>query len=102
MNYSIGANVVLSILLGVLGFFYKDSLKEQERLRVQLVLEGENTSKLHKALQLQNEAYKGLMVVKSESPPQKERIEKVFIKDESCKAELEAYKQLFKELGQPP
>lgn len=102
MNYSIGANVVLSILLGVLGFFYNNSLKEQERLRLQLTLQSENTSKLHKALQLQNEAYKELMVIKSESPPQKERIEKVFIKDESCKAELEAYKELFKELGQPP
>ncbi len=102
MNYSIAGNVVLSILLVVLGFFYKDSLKEQERLKLQLTLESENTSKLNKALQLQNEAYKELMVVKSESPPQKQRIEKVFIKDESCKAELEAYKQLFKELGQPP
>lgn len=102
MNYSIGANIVLSILLGVLGFFYNNSLKEQERLKLQLTLESENTSKLHKALQLQNEAYKELMVVKSETSPQKERIEKVFIKDESCKAELEAYKEIFKELGRPP
>lgn len=88
---------VLSVLLGILGYLYNNALKEIAELEAQNQIHLQNTQELQGAIQKQNTLLKELEV--KETLVDNSKLLEIFIKDESCEAELGAYKKLFKELG---
>ena len=86
-----------SRLEGVNSVLLKDleSVKEKnERLTKDYATVKNNLNACNVSLSLQNEA-----IVEIDDTPSKEaeRIKKIYVKDKSCEAELDAYKELFRD-----
>lgn len=78
----------------------KNQNKELSEQKVQLENDKatlkENLALADMAVQSQNEAIRKISVkVEPKSSRTNERIKKIYVKDESCEAELKAYKELF-------
>ena len=91
--------VILSLFLALLlvGWLYKSALSEIAELEAGLQIQKGNTALLQESLQKQNEAFKALEVKATQRDTS--AVDKIIIKDSSCEAELQGYKELFKELG---
>ena len=90
-----------SRLEGINSVLLKDleSVKEKnERLTKDYTTVKNNLSACDTALASQNEAIKAASVeIDDTSAKETERIKKIYVKDKSCKAELAAYKELFRD-----
>ena len=91
--------VILSLFLALLlvGWLYKGALSEIAELEASLQIEKGNTALLQESLQKQNEAFKALEV--KATKVNTSAVDKIIIKDSSCEAKLQGYKELFMELG---
>lgn len=91
--------VVGSLFVGlcIVAWLYKGALQENALLKANLELEKANTQNLKLSLEKQNQALKQLQVKATQKDTTK--IDRIVVKDSSCQAQLEGYKQLFKELG---
>ena len=91
--------VILSLFLALLlvGWLYKSALSEIAELEAGLQIQKGNTALLQESLQKQNQAIVALKVQKTQKDTS--AVDKIVIQDSSCEAELEGYKELFKELG---
>lgn len=100
-SHSFFGGAVLVLLLGILilSYFYDQSLKENSRLEMEIIILEGNTKALEQSLQKQNEALEALRVEVSKPPKEIEVIKEIKLKDSSCEAELRGYKKLFKEMG---
>lgn len=78
-------------------FLYKGALQENALLKANLELEKANTQNLKLSLEKQNQALKQLQVKATQKDTTK--IDRIVVKDSSCEAVLQGYKELFKELG---
>lgn len=78
-------------------FLYKSALQENALLKANLELEKANTQNLKLSLEKQNQALKQLQVKATQKDTTK--IDRIVVKDSSCEAQLQGYKELFKELG---
>ncbi|WP_276951029.1 hypothetical protein [Helicobacter rodentium] len=92
-----GVIVSLFFALVFVGWLYKGALEEIANLEVNLQIAQGNTAILQESLQKQNEAIVALRVEKTHKDTS--AVDRIIIKDSSCVAELEGYKELFKELG---
>lgn len=92
-----GVIVSLFFALVFMGWLYKGALEEIANLEVNLQIAQGNTAILQESLQKQNEAIVALRVEKTHKDTS--AVDRIIIKDSSCVAELEGYKELFKELG---
>lgn len=91
--------IILSLFLALfgVGWLYKGALEEIANLDAALQIAQGNTAILQESLQKQNEAIVALKVQKTQKDTS--AVDRIIIKDSSCKAELKGYKDLFKELG---
>lgn len=91
--------VVGSLFVGlcVLGWLYKGALDEIANLNANLQIEQSNTHLLKQAIAKQNQALKQLEVKATQKDTT--TIDRIVVKDSSCEAQLQGYKELFKELG---
>nr|DAN06027.1 MAG TPA: cell division protein [Caudoviricetes sp.] len=76
-----------------------ESAKEKnERLTKDYTTAKNNLNACNVSLSLQNEAIKAAAVkIDDTVSKEAERIKKIYVKDKSCKAELAAYKELFRD-----
>ncbi|WP_276954304.1 hypothetical protein [Helicobacter rodentium] len=91
--------IILSLFLTLfgVGWLYKGALEEIANLDATLQIAQGNTAILQESLQKQNEAIVALRAQKTQKDTS--AVDRIIIKDSSCVAELEGYKELFKELG---
>lgn len=94
--YGVIASLFVSLML--IGWLYKNALSEIANLEASLQIERENTTTLKMAIDKQNSAIKALEVKATQVNTS--AVDKIVIKDSSCEAELQGYKDLFKALGQ--
>ena len=92
-----GVIASLFFALVFVGWLYKGALEEIANLDAALQIAQGNTAILQESLQKQNEAIVALRVQKTQKDTS--AVDKIVIQDSSCEAELEGYKDLFKELG---
>lgn len=80
-------------------FVWQNSNLKQDLLLKDLELQQTtlNLKKLNLALEKQNKALKSLRVQKTQKDTS--GVDRIVVKDSSCTAELQGYKELFKELG---
>lgn len=93
--YGVIASLILALVL--VGWLYKGALGEIANLEASLQIERENTTTLKVAMDKQNEAIKALEVKATQVNTS--AVDRIIIKDSSCEAKLQGYKELFKELG---
>ncbi|MBZ7981958.1 hypothetical protein AVBRAN12640_05350 [Campylobacter sp. RM12640] len=87
--------VIIVLVLSNLAFYFvnNDLSKENELLKTKL-----NAANIN--LDFQNERIKALSVeIKPTEIKEVERIKKIYVKDNTCEAELKAYKELFNEIN---
>ncbi len=92
-----GVIASLFFALFFVGWLYKGALEEIANLDAALQIAQGNTAILQESLQKQNQAIKALEVKATQRDTS--AVDKIVIQDSSCEAELEGYKELFKELG---
>lgn len=92
-----GVIVSLFVALMFVGYLYQGALENLAQFKEKLQIEQANTQTLKQAITRQNNALKALEVKAVHKDTS--AIEKIVIKDESCEAQLRAYKEIFKELG---
>lgn len=94
--------VVLCLGLGI--FFLSMRLESAQKtiyeLEIQSNLDKQSIKGLQSSITKQNSHIKQLEVTISEKPKVITKIQEIVVKDDSCKAELDAYKQLFEYMGQ--
>ncbi len=75
----------------------EDLGKKADELKIDNATLKANLTSCDATLAMQNQAIKATSVkIKQAASKDAERIKKIYVKDESCEAELSAYKELFK------
>ena len=92
-----GVIASLFFFLFFVGWLYTGALDVIADLDATLPIAQGNTAILQESLQKQNQAIVALKVQKTQKDTS--AVDKIVIQDSSCEAELEGYKELFKELG---
>ena len=94
--------VILCLGLGI--FFLSMRLESAKKtiyeLEIQSNLDKQSIKDLQSSINKQNNHIKQLKVEISEKPKVITKIQEIVVKDDSCKAELDAYKKLFRYMGQ--
>lgn len=93
------ALIVVLAMLGIVVIVQQTNLilkkNEIENLNAKIALLQNNLTLLNASLTKQNNALKALELKSTLKPLNTQKIEKIFIKDENCNGELNAYKSLF-------
>lgn len=94
--------VILCLGLGIvfLSMRLESAQKTIYRLEIQSNLDKQSIKDLQSSINKQNNHIKQLEVKISEKPKVITKIQEIVVKDTSCESELDAYKQLFKYMGQ--
>ena len=102
MSYRMISSLVALILFLVVGFLQQNHISKQKvqisKLSDEKLILENKTALCNSYLEKQNIQIKALSLDMSKTlkkPKQVEKIQKVYIKDKSCKGELDAYKELF-------
>ncbi len=93
------AMLCVSLALLLCFFVWQNASLKQDLLLKELELQQANLNvkELSLAIEKQNQAFKNLQVQKTQIST--ESLKEIIIKDSSCEAQLQGYKQIFKELG---
>lgn len=96
-NHINAISIILSLVY-VLYLYAEISSKNSEiqALKDEIINAKFELLECNKNIALQNDAIKKIKLRGNLSPLNTQKIEKIFIKDKSCKSELNAYKALFK------
>ncbi|TLD85821.1 hypothetical protein [Helicobacter sp. MIT 05-5294] len=94
---SLGCCALLFLLASMLWYMYEAKIEQIAQLEARIQVLNESNSNLSEALEKQNKALKELSIKANVVDTSK--ILEIEVRDESCEAELHAYKELFKELG---
>lgn len=89
--------VLLLILSGVLFTDLRFKNDKIQRLELSLTISKTQFFECDETLKKQNAAIKNMELKKPFKPPDTGKIEKIYIKDQTCEGELKAYKRLFDE-----
>lgn len=92
-----GVIASLFFTLVFIGWLYKGALEDIANLDAALQIERGNTALLQESLNKQNAAIAALRVEKTHKDTSV--VDRIIIKDSSCEAQLQGYKELFMELG---
>ena len=89
--------VLLLILSGVLFTDLRFKNDKIQRLELSLTIAKTEFFECDETLKKQNAAIKNMELKRPFEPPDTGKIEKIYIKDQTCEGELKAYKRLFDE-----
>lgn len=93
----LGCIAILLFLCSSLWWFYEGKTREIAKLKAEKLILLQNEKALQEAIEKQNNMLKELEV--KETLIDNSKLLGIQIRDESCEAQLEAYKSLFRELG---